>query len=73
VTLLGSELRALYEAVYEIAGKKPGGEEPFISGGSDRSLEQILADLAESIRSEGAIVEAVSEIVDSLIKVELVT
>ncbi len=73
VTLLGSELRALYEAVYEIAGKKPGGEEPFISDGSDRSLEQILADLAESIRSEGAIVEAVSEIVDSLIKVELVT
>lgn len=71
-TLLQGPLLPLYEAVYELAGRTPGGESPLVSDHEGKPLEQTLADLATSIREEGAVVEAVSEIVDSLGKVELV-
>jgi len=65
-SLLGPLVIPLYEAVYSTVGRTPGTEKPLIGGDADQSLEVALANLSASIRGNGAIVEAVEPIVDSL-------
>ncbi len=69
-SLLGPMVAPVYESVYEVIGRIPGENAPLVFDDTDQSLEIILAQLSASIRENGAIVDAVSLITDSLAEVE---
>ena len=51
-------------------GRKPGRAYPLVFDDNDQALEITLAQLSSSIRENGALVDAVSLITDSLAEVE---
>jgi phenylalanine ammonia-lyase len=64
--LIGSSVLPLYEAVYKTLGSPVNDVSPLVFNDADQSLESNLASLAENIRNEGSIVQAVAPITESI-------
>ncbi len=64
--LLGEKTAPLYEAVYHTLGRKPGEARPLVYNDADRTLEEDLRSLGDSIREGGTVARAIEPLTSGL-------
>jgi phenylalanine ammonia-lyase len=61
-TSLSRAMTMLYSAVYQVVGRVPSSERPFIRNDNEQSLDEYIARISADIASGGIIVKAVNDI-----------